>query len=482
MADNLFFSRDSKVFIKKGSHIWEMPVLDGFSFSQATNTSEITLNEMTDTAGNSRRGRQMFTDSYAPAEWSFSTYARPFASTGSGSGKASDTSGQHHAVEEILWAMMVGDAAYSSAVTSAGAVATISGVKTFEDLDTNDKLGADATFTVNTTTDGGGSGATFLLTYTETSGAIVATLGAEKGSGYTANDKIFVSKEALATALGVAESAIDTTDANDDLEATVASIANASGGTSFTGFTRDGNDLDIGFGNSNKSSLGTADIFFVLGATRATKKVYKIAECCVNEASLEFDIDGIATIAWSGMGTRITDETSAPTATITEGTGANDTGNFIRNRLTSLALTTGMGGDHPATYNLVLTGGSVTISNNMTFLTPETLGVVNQPLGHVTGSRSVSGSFTCYLNSEDNSSAELFKNIVKDTATITNDFTLLFKVGGTSSPRMEVNLATCHLEVPSHSTDDVISLETNFHALPSTIEGTDEITLKYVGA
>ena len=47
---------------------------------------------------------------------------------------------------------------------------------------------------------------------------------------------------------------------------------------------------------------------------------------------------------------------------------------------------------------------------------------------------------------------------------------------------MEVNLATCHLEVPSHSIDDVISLETNFHALPSTIEGADEITLKYVGA
>ena len=73
-------------------------------------------------------------------------------------------------------------------------------------------------------------------------------------------------------------------------------------------------------------------------------------------------------------------------------------------------------------------------------------------------------------------------NIVEDQNTITNDFTLLFKVGGTSSPRMEVNLATCHLEVPSHPIDDVISLETNFHALPSTIEGTDEITLKYVGA
>ena len=32
MADQLYFSRDSKVFIKKGSHVWEMPVLDGFSF------------------------------------------------------------------------------------------------------------------------------------------------------------------------------------------------------------------------------------------------------------------------------------------------------------------------------------------------------------------------------------------------------------------------------------------------------------------
>ena len=83
MADTLYFSRDTQVFIKIGTNIWSMPVLDGFSFSQATNTSEITLNEMTDGSGNSRRGRRMFNDSYAPAEWSFSTYMRPFASTGS---------------------------------------------------------------------------------------------------------------------------------------------------------------------------------------------------------------------------------------------------------------------------------------------------------------------------------------------------------------------------------------------------------------
>ena len=113
MADTLYFSRDTKVYVEIGSAVWEIPVLDGFSFSQATNTSEITLNEMADSSGNSRRARQMFTDSYAPAEWSFSTYVRPFVSAGTGAGAADDAA-NHHAVEEVLWALMVGDAAYAS--------------------------------------------------------------------------------------------------------------------------------------------------------------------------------------------------------------------------------------------------------------------------------------------------------------------------------------------------------------------------------
>src|SRR6056300_1050537 len=110
MADTLYFSRDTKVYVEIGSAIWEIPVLDGFSFSQATNTSEITLNEMADASGNSRRARQMFTDSYAPAEWSFSTYVRPFTSGGGGTG------GEHgsafsHVVEEALWNALAGNKA-----------------------------------------------------------------------------------------------------------------------------------------------------------------------------------------------------------------------------------------------------------------------------------------------------------------------------------------------------------------------------------
>jgi len=396
MADTLFFSRDTKVYVaplnaagaEVAGAIWEIPVLDGFSFSQATNSSEITLNEMEGTGG-SRRGRKMFNDSYAPAEWSFSTYARPFKSASYAAGGA-DNQVAHHAVEECLWAMMVGNA----------------------------------------------------------------------GAGYTVPSSSQVSVWAQ-------------------------------------GLTQDGTDLDIDFDDSNTSTLGTANIYFVLGKTGETATTYKIANCCMNEASIEFDIDGIATIAWSGMGTIIT-ETAAPTATRYEAIGS--TTNFIRNRLTQLVMTTA--DDHllgdlnndgnqddvdsdsdVETYNLTLTGGNITISNNMTFLTPETLGVVNQPLGHVTGTRTIGGSFTCYLNSATDSSMDLFERIIEDTDTITNKFDLNFKVGGaTATPRIEFNMAACHLEVPTHSIDDVIALEVNFHALGTDISSTDEIAIKYIGA
>ena len=82
MAEYLHFSRDSRLYMAKDGRLWSIPVLDGFSFSQATNASEITLNEMEDASGRSRRGRKMFTDSLSGSEWSFSTYVRPFNSSG----------------------------------------------------------------------------------------------------------------------------------------------------------------------------------------------------------------------------------------------------------------------------------------------------------------------------------------------------------------------------------------------------------------
>ena len=88
MATNLFFSRDTKVYIElfnssgASTGVFEVPVLDGFSFSQAQNSTEVTLAEMENSAGVSKRGRRVFNDSLAPVEWSFSTYVRPFESVG----------------------------------------------------------------------------------------------------------------------------------------------------------------------------------------------------------------------------------------------------------------------------------------------------------------------------------------------------------------------------------------------------------------
>ena len=327
-TQHLYFARDSKLFIEFNGTVWEIPVLDGFSFTQSTNSTEITLSEMESSLGVSRRGRRAFNDSLAPVEWSFSTYVRPFVSAGTGLG-AADSAANHHAVEEILWALWSGADTYSSGAFSRSG-------------------GGDVTVT-------------------------------------------------------------DTT------------------------------DLNIDFSESNVSSLGTCNLYFVLGSSN--RQVYKISGAAVNEASIDFEIDGIASINWSGMGaeivdmwpstiekddqpistdatndedgtvaindiwldsndsyrlrvlTNVTAASEASTTLIYEATNATD--NFIRNRLSTLVVN---GAGQPGlenNYSMTLTGGSITMSNNITYITPEELGVVNVPIGHVTGTRSVSGSFTC---------------------------------------------------------------------------------------
>ena len=389
---NYYFQRDTKVFIHvpttaagTKAMYYELPVLDGYSFSQATNTSEITLNQAQTIGGVSLRARQMFNDSYAPAEWSFSTYMSPFQSAGTTvgtNGIAGDTAGDHQEVSEALWAMFFGQ---------------------------------------------------------RTGNAITA----------------------------------------------------------------DGDNCSIVQSNANSATVGVFDLYFVFGGaamaysagkpanfTGSDIGVYKIADCSVNEFSFDFDIDGIATVAWSGQGKVITDEGtkdfSSATDLITEGvvgaTGAARTNGFIRNRVSDLTLTPASLNSGTA-YATTLTGGNITGTNNLTYLTPETLGVVNQPLGHVTGTKSIGGNVTCYLDNASNASADLFEDVIEATSDIQNSLSFAFDIGAGSGatadtvPYCLITLPTCHVEVPTINIDDVISLETNFHALPSAIDSTNEISV-----
>jgi hypothetical protein len=406
------FSRDTKVYMKfsvdgaaTSDTLYEIPVLDGFSFSQATNTSEITLNEAADGSTlNSKRGRMMFNDSLAPVEWSFSTYMRPTTSAAANvwvSGGHAGSS-KKFAVEGPLW-------------------------------------------------------------------------GAMSGTTYS-----------------------------------YASNPGATAGANITPASWEPNIFN--FENSNKVALGVFDLFFVMGAANDTDgtfdttadgniTIYKIANCSVGSASIDFDIDGLAQVAWSGQGAIITEQAKLVTGTGTDfeatkglvDEGVDSTSNFVRQKLTSMEATysaansTGTDMSDPgAAYALTLTGGNITIENNLSYLTPETLGVVNQPLGHVMGTRSVSGNFTCYLNTVDNGSAELFENIIEGTGQVTNAFNLFFSIGGTGqTPRVDVLIPRAHFEVPTHSIEDVISLDVAFHGLgadlsDSTIQsGESEIKITY---
>jgi hypothetical protein len=479
MAQQLFFSRDTKVYMKFGTKVWDLPVLDGFSFSQATNSSEITLAEMEGAGGVSRRGRKQFNDSLAPAEWSFATYVRPFkALSGSAAGTA-DSAALTHSVEELLWAMFLGAKTYDDTY------------QLFQGI-TSPEVAATATV----------AGKSY----------VIKTVGNTDFTAIgSAND--VVGTAFVATGVGSGTGKVEE----------VVNVPTA---------TQAQFNADL----SNSATLGTADIFFVLGDTN--RKVYKLKDCVVNEASLDFDIDGIATINWSGMSSEIIDmtgkthtgatnppafdavsgasgaivaddvmldstagaghrlsvvidPTSSGTATMTGNIyeGTTSTTNFIRNRLTQLTVVPTAGTDYISNlesggYSITLTGGNITMGNNVTFITPEEIGIVNTAIGHVTGTRTVSGSMNCYLSKDttvNTNSADLWEDLKSISTTVTNSFALDFKIGGTvaGTPRLQVSMPTCHLEIPTHSIEDVISVETSFNALPSTIDGTNEATITY---
>ncbi len=540
MAEYLHFSRDSRLYMAKDGYLWSIPVLDGFSFSQATNASEITLNEMEDASGRSRRGRKMFTDSLSAAEWSFSTYVRPFKSAGSKSstnGRADSTANHQHAVEEALWVAMAGKNVYvpgtgkfqhganggaisglaitSQDTSSPGYTASTTTTLSVPKAGSGSNTGV--TVAAGSGSNTGGTNAVIKVT-TNGSSAVTAVEVTERGQGFDTGNTITVD----AVELGGAAS-------DDNVVLTVTSES----------FTSDATDLDINFYDSSRASLGTFDLYFVFSDRSAGRLLYKLENAVVNEASIDFDIDGIATINWSGMagqikevatGTgagQVTAQDDAPTAsaagalwidtndsdTIYMSTAANNsswyeavseattsTSNFIRNRLTQLTLApetnfqadtsftnaAGSSDTYETSYSVAITGGNVTISNNISYLTPEELGKVNQPIEHVTGTRTVTGSLTCYLASSDaatNRSRDLFADLVSDVNTVINKFAITLQVGGTDTtkPRFEISMPTAHLEIPSHSIEDVISLETNFHGLGTGVSEGDEVTLKYIG-
>ena len=412
MADShINLIRNSRVFIStenvpanmKHANTYELNVLDGFSFTQTTATAEISLSEA---GANSKRGKKSYNTARNPADWSFTTYIRPYKRT-AGATPVSYSS----AVEKLMW----------EALLTAG-----------------------------------------------------ATVGTPTNNAWTP--------------FGV-----------------------MSEGATATGMT---GDCSL----SDKDVLLPLYIYFELSDGGADKTYYRINKALVNSAEIDFSIDGIAQIAWSGQGETLDEVTLNDTPlksgtkfmpTTGDGT-ALPTGHgigavadattqktfapeFIRNKLSTVKLQDKNGGAlNDDFYKLVLTGGSISIDNGVTYLTPDELGVVNTPIGGFTGTRSISGSMNCYLraggtgtdydgstDAKGYDSAKLIKDLLAATTNTDNKYKLTMNMGGTSAPMVEFEFAQAQLEVPSIDVADVVATTINFVAEGSTMLATDVMGVTY---
>ncbi len=389
------------------ANCFRIGVLDGYSFSQGSESTDVTINE----AGSApNRGSKRFNDALPPAEWSFGTYVRPFKH-GAASFRADGT---YDMVENILWSALAGT-------------------------------------------------------------------GLSDASG-----------SAVATSTGTANGAL------------------------------------VDFVESDVHELMKLNIYFALENT-----TYRLNDAQINQAEIDFSIDGIAQITWSGNATTIDQVTTAyedPSkyqieaydadgASLTHSSGTTDTyvenynfadtvgpsdADYLRNKLSSLYLDAdaqgggaSSGGLDNRTYDINITGGSITIANNITYVTPETIGIVDKPIGSFTGARTITGSLTMYLDTKSNGSNQLLTDLAAATDLVTNVFDLRLYMGVAgavgsdgdamgsddfTAPGVEFNMPKCHLQVPTIETGDLISTTVEFAAHGTDLLTGDEMKVKYLGS
>jgi len=511
MADKLYFSRDTKLYVELTSNagvhqgVWEVPVLDGFSFSQATNQTEIGLNEMESTAGISRRGRRLFTDSLAPAEWSFSTYIRPTLK-----------SSNNHLVDEVLWAAMAGaDIHGTSPGTESADYDRNAGDKTSGNSDPVFDVSTGAMNFKESNRSTLPKITLYFVFETDATEPMVYKLA----NAIVNECSIDFDIDGIATAnwSGFAKEVTDMKSAG---QVTVQSGTSISGATVGDVFLDSNNDLAFGVA----TAATTRSAAYTTGVTSTSN--------FIRNRLTQLDVRGRNPDVMEGKPVALTNVTNASSAVITVGTGhgvvVGDTISFsgivddntsgnndleaalnganhtvtavsstsitISTDTSSLDGYTSGGIVHTGIYSFTLTGGNLTISNNVTYLVPEEIGTINKPIEGVTGARAIGGNFTCYLVFDDTgadgdntgASADFFADLVdpnKGLTKVVNDFDITFKVGGTtaSTPRVNFNFPKVHIDVPTHNIEDVISLETNFGAYTNDFDTVDEFNMTVFG-
>lgn len=283
------------------------------------------------------------------------------------------------------------------------------------------------------------------------------------------------------------------------------------------------NALAAGYKNDGSDAIGQANAAWTAGATSVLSfeksqahqlqrfgmlffmdgAAFVIDNCALDQATIDFGLDALATIAWTGRGTvlRQIQDGAINTSGVISGTGLTGTANtavqlkstsanYIANKLSTLSLYAGISGS-TTSYNVPITGGSITFANNITYLTPANLGVVNTPVTYFTGTRAISGSVTAYLrnNSVGNDTGDLMNTLLSNASTeVSPAFNISFAVGGSSNAtKVVIAMPAAMLQIPSISTEQVVTTTINFTAHGYTgiaydLEKAQEATVTYHSA
>jgi len=249
--------------------------------------------------------------------------------------------------------------------------------------------------------------------------------------------------------------------------------------------------------------------------------VYQVDKATVNSASVDAGIEDIAAVTWSGFGTVMKELVGAPrdiaiatfggiknaggTAVVGNSNahaltaasayhpfntmnvaGTVTTNAFIKNRLSAIEFhhkATATAADEKFTFPV--TSMNIEYTNNITYLTPEQISALNEPIGQFSGTRSVTGTTTMYLRTGDLESAGFLRNISEDARTNsaqTSNANVI--IGGAVAPYVAFQMDAAQFSFPAVQTEDVISMSVDFMAQETTANkgSGGEVTLVAVKA
>ena len=424
------------------ANTYELQVLEGFSFSQNTNNDTVTIME----AGAAPvRGQRSFNTSLAPVDFSFSTYLRPKNVTTAIS-----------AEESVLWNAMFSTVSTDTAAVTVGG--TISGV-----------------------------------TYAFASGVGTITIAGTSltASGIAVGDIVVIGGLTATPA---------SSDPYMNAAATVASISGTSITLNLVNPITAATTLTQSSLKFYKSAWAPVKSSYSYASSAASDKhqllkfgmiflvdqvAYAVDNAAMAQVTIDFGLDAIATAAWTGQATSLRQVSTNLTATGGSFGGSGLTGNYlakvtdaqyITNKLSTVALTLvnslkdstgttqGAAGD---TYTVPITGGSITINNNITYLTPANLGVVNLPVAYYTGTRAISGTLNAYLRTGGTrDTGELLADMLAAAAvTIEPMAALAISIGGgANTVKVVLDMPATVLQIPSVDVQQVVSTAINFTA------------------